>query len=140
MGFRPSRCSSKAHTSTFRRGSASRRSRTSSASFFIYRLLLGARRLGVPRPWHLRAVAEPPEVVPPPLRPHLATEPGRHPHRDLGTGPQAAVGGRRRQRGPQRRLALRVQERPRAPVPPPPVTPTVPPRRVGAAHRRGHPD
>src|SRR4051795_10588243 len=77
-------------------------------AFFVRRLLLRARRLGVPRPRHLRAVAELPEVVPAALRPHLAAEPGRHPRRHLRSRPQPPVGGRLGQRGPQRRLILRT--------------------------------
>src|SRR5439155_191674 len=46
-------------------------------AFFVRRLLLGARRLGVPRPGPLGAVAEFLEVVPAALRPDLAAEPGR---------------------------------------------------------------
>src|SRR4051795_2937297 len=63
-------------------------------AFFVRRLLLGARRLGVPRPGPLGAVAEFLEVVPAALRPDLAAEPGRHPRRHLRPRPQPAVGGR----------------------------------------------
>src|SRR4051795_8030583 len=102
-------------------------------AFFVRRLLLGARRLGVPRPRHLRAVAELPEVVPAALRPHLAAEPDRHPRRHLGTGPQAAVGGRLGRRGPQRRLARGARERLGADVPAPPIAEAARPVLVVAA-------
>src|SRR4051795_12194153 len=99
-------------------------------AFFVRRLLLRARRLGVPRPRHLWAVAELPEVVPAALRPHLAPEPGAHPGRDLGAGPQPAVGRRRGQRDPQRRLVLGPEQRPGAGVPAPPVAQAVRPALV----------
>src|SRR3954462_6771844 len=86
-GLSPSRCSSNAHTSTARPGSRSRRSPTSAASFFVRRLLLRARPLGVPAPGPLGAVAELLEVVPAALRPDLAAEPGRHPRPDRGRYP-----------------------------------------------------
>ena len=80
----------------------------------VRRLLLGARRLGVPRPGPLCAVADLAQAVPPPPQPHLAAEPGRHPRRHLGAGPQPTIGRWLGQRGPQRRLVLGAQERPGA--------------------------
>src|SRR3954454_21494990 len=102
-------------------------------SFFVRRLLLRARRLGVPRPGPLGAVAEFLEVVPAALRPDLAAEPGRHPRRHLRPRPQPAAGGRLGQRGPQRRLVLGPQQRPGARVPAPPVAQAVRPTLVVAA-------
>src|SRR3954470_15328764 len=130
---------SKAQTSTDRPGSASRYSSTWAASFFVRRLLLGARRLGVPWPGQPGAVAELAQVVPPALRPHFAAEPGRHPRRHLGAGPQPAIGRRPGQRVPRRRLVLGAEERPRAGVPAPPVAQTLGAVLVVAAHDRGHP-
>src|SRR4051795_1148687 len=102
-------------------------------AFFVRRLLLRARRLGVPRPGPLGAVAEFLEVVPAALRPDLAAEPGRHPRRHLRPRPQPAVGGRLGQRGPQRRRILGPQQRPGARVPAPPVAQAVRPTLVVAA-------
>src|SRR3954468_6520631 len=102
-------------------------------AFFVRRLLLRARRLGVPRPGPLGAVAELLEVVPAALRPDLAAEPGRHPRRHLRPRPQPAVGGGPGPRGPARRLVLGPQQRPGARVPAPPVAQAVRPTLVVAA-------
>src|SRR6187200_1049434 len=63
------------------------------------------------RPGHLQAVPELLQVVPPPLRPDLAAEPGAHPCRDLGPGPKTPIGRGLGQDRLEHRLALLIQER-----------------------------